>query len=257
MRFFGSAIKLVFISIFVLSFCAGSLVVMSLDERANVVEHKQLNIRQIKQVQNFVKKTNPVQFKAGQKKLTVVNENELNLFVSHSLMRINKRLRARVRLFEDNVYINSSIKVPTNPIGKYVNVSIELKKQGDSIVINTLKVGGISVPGFISALVLNIVNDELNTRYIEYRHAKESITSFEFKKGMASIDYVWSKDAEIMLKDRIATSVLSKDLQNKIEIYTRKITAITVPVVEDKASLVTLINPCSNLQRVVIKVMIQ
>ena len=167
----------------------------------------------------------------------------LNLFLNHSLTRFNDRLRAKLRFFNDSIYITSSLKLPSNPIGNYLNIRAELKESDRQINVHSLKVGDVKIPVFIATLLLKLTHDEISSRFNEYSSVINSITRFKLNKARVSIYYVWNPVVANQLKNRIASSIISSELRARIVAYTHHLSSVSRSISETKPSLTTLLQP--------------
>jgi len=243
MRLIGLFIKLFFLFSFLISVAAGSLFVYGLHDTPLVNIPAPLSTQQIKKVKAFIKANNPARFRAGQKRTTSITETELNLFISHSLMRFDDRLRIKIRLFNNFVYLTSSLKLPSNPVGNYLNISTEISNNNQQIKINSLEIGSIKIPAFIAEALLKFTHNEISSRFIEYKYAINSITDFQLQKGRASVKYVWNPGVARQIKNRIASQILPAELRRKIEAYTKKLAAVTRSISGRRPSLDELFRP--------------
>jgi len=158
-------------------------------------------------------------------------------------MRLDDQLRIKIRLFNNSAYITSSLKLPSNPLGNYLNVSTEISQDNQKIKINSLKIGGITVPVFIAGALLEFTHKEMKARFIEYQYAMNSITDFKLQKNKASVNYVWNPVVAQKIKNRIASQVLPAKLRRNIVAYTKKLAAVTRSISGRKPSLIKLLRP--------------
>jgi hypothetical protein len=243
MRLIGFFIKLIFLLSFLISIAAGSLFVYSLHDTPIVAKLDPLTAQQIKKVKTIIKANNPSHFTAGDKRTSSISESELNLLLSHSLARFDDRLRANVKLFNNSLYLTSSLSLPSNPLGNYLNISTEIKNNNQKIKINSLDIGDIQVPVFVATFLLNIINNEISSYFVEYQDIMNSINDFRFQKGRASINYVWNPGVAHKIKNRLASQVISPDLRKKIIVYTKKLSTVARSISGKRSSLIKLLKP--------------
>ena len=237
-----SFIKLIFLLIFLISMIAGSLFVSSFQDSPIVSKHRPLNPEQFKQLKEFIKANDPSRFKAGETQTAAITESEINFFVGHSLDRFDDKLRAKIRLFKNSIYITSSFLLPNNPIGDYLNISAQLIKKNSEIDINSLQVGNISVPDFMATIILKLAHDELSLRFTEYKYAIKSVTDFNLNKGLVSVHYVWNTRLANQIQNSIATQVMPIELRRRISAYSNMLSIVSRSITETKPSLSTLMH---------------
>lgn len=229
--------------IFLFSLAAGSITVYSLHTTPIVANQKPLSSNQIQQVKNLIKANNPSNYKIGEKHKITLSEKQLNLLFTHALKRFDNNLRSKIRLFDNSIYITSSLKIPSNPIGQYINISSELIKVNNLLKIKSLNLGSITIPDFIANILLEFCHKELKSNYIEYTNILNSIIDFNLKKQYASINYVWNPGVAHKIKQRITSSIISPDLQNRIKIYSNQLALTSQSITDSSPSIIKIINP--------------
>jgi len=236
-------IKSTFLISFLISIALGSITVYSLHDTPLVAKPDPLSPQQVKRVKKFIQKNDPALFVPGKNYSTSISESQLNLIISHTLAQFHDRLRVKTRLFNNSLYITSSLKLPANPAGHYLNITTELKENASQIIINSLKVGDIEVPVFIASLLLKLGHDEMSSNFIEYKYAINSIIDFKLLKKRIFINYIWNPANTTAIKNRIASSVISYDLRQRIVAYTQHLTVVNRLLTDPRPSLTMLLQP--------------
>lgn len=237
---------ILFFSLFILTALAvGVIAVFSFQDFPLVSKSKTLTAHEITRVKAFINENNPSRFKKGQKKTTIITEQDINLLANYALNKLNGRAQTRVKIFNASAYLTSTIKLPGNPLGKYLNVSTAISQQGKSIIIKSMEIGDITVPGFISDLLLTTTHQKLQKQFPEYRIATHSLTGFRFSKKQASISYVWQPEIMSQLKNRMAT-LIPKELKQRIFVYTQQLQKTSPAIQQKRPSLSALLRPMFN-----------
>ena len=208
-----------------------------------VEENRKLTSNDIKQAKSFLNKNNPSLFKAGERKTTVISEGNINLLARYALNKTNANVRVKTKLFNSSLYLINSIYLPQNPFGDYINSSSEIHYKDGLVTIESLEVGDISVPKFISELILKKLHKTILYKYPEFRLAKKSLTNLSLTKKQMSISYVWQPEIINQFKNTIASSLISKELRNRIFIYTQQLQVLAPSINEPNPSLSRLLRP--------------
>ena len=232
-------IKFTFISVFLMSMVAGALSTLLLEDSPIVLKAQPLNAEQIKRVKAFARNNNPTKFSHNEKRTTSITEKDLNLFISHGLARFDDRFRARIRLFKNAAYITSSIKLPSNPVGNFINIDTEITAISNKIKIKSLRIGELYIPEFIVETLYRFADKKMASEFSEYKQAMNAISKFNIDKRHASVSYSWDSK----LSNQIASSIISAPLLKRITAYTRHIANINNFISGPKPSLTQLLNP--------------
>ena len=245
MRLFKFAIILFFSLLLLAVLATGSLAVFSLQDFPLVSKSKNLTAHEITRVKSFINANNPSHFRKGQKKTTIITEQDINLLANYALNKLNGRARTKVKVFNASAHLTGTIKLPGNPLGEYLNVSTIISQQENSIIVKSMEIGDVTVPGFISDLLLSITHQKLQKQFPEYRIAINSLTDFRLRKKQASISYVWQPEIMSQLKNRVAT-LIPKKLRQRIFIYTQKLQKTSPTIQQKRPSLSALLKPMFN-----------
>ena len=211
-----------------------------------VEQNRELSSKDIKQVKSFLNKNNPSLFKAGERKTTVISEDNINLLARYALNKANTNVRVKTKLFNSSLYLVNSIYFPRNPFGDYINSSAEIHYKDGLVTIESLEVGDISVPKFISKRLLKELHQTILYKYPEFRLAKKSLTKLAISKKQVSVSYVWQPEIINQFKNTIASSLISKELRNRIFIYTQQLQVLARSIHEPNPSLSILLRPMFN-----------
>jgi len=242
MRFF-KLLLILFISLAFLAVVAiGVMTAFSLQEFPLVSKSKTLTAYEITRVKSFINKNNPLNFKEGQKKTTDITEQDINLLANYVLNKLDSGARAKIKLFNSSAYITSTIKFPGNPLGEYMNISTAIIQQENSIIIKSMEIGDITVPKFISDLLLEKTHQKLQKQFPEYRIALNSLTGFRFSKKQASLSYIWKPEMMSQIQNRMA-ALIPKKLRQRIFIYTQQLQKTSPTIQQENPSLSALLRP--------------
>ena len=243
MRLFSFLTKLLLFLGLIVSIAIITIAVLISQDYPIVEENRKLNSNDIKQAKSFLDKNNPSLFKAGERKTTIISEENINLLARYALNKTNANVRVKTKLFNSSLYLINSIYLPQNPFGDYINSSAEIHYNDGLVKIESLEIGDITVPKFISKLILNRLHKNILYQYPEFRLAKKSLTNLSLTKKQVSISYVWQPEIINQFKNTIASSLISKELRNRIFIYTQQLQMLAPSINNPNPSLSSLLRP--------------
>ena len=108
-----------------------------------VVPNKKLTYDDLTRVKQFIRENNPKRLKPGEIKNTSVTERDLNLFLDYASSQLprHQQLYAQVELDKNVLNAQLSYKLPNNPFGDYLNVTMGLVPKSNRLMVRKLKIG--------------------------------------------------------------------------------------------------------------------
>jgi len=217
-------IKWLFIGFFVIGMLLGMLVATSLSDHSNISRPPPLTNDQLKRVKQFIKQNNPTKLQSGEVASTQISQQDLNHTLNYlsnkAPQMLNNRLRAKAIFGQQKALLQMSMQLPSNPVGKYINVSTTLLSKNVAnkphIEIQALEVGANKLPSFLTRVVADYVHRQLILNAPEYSLLVRSIQKINFKKQSLSVEYVWDRQAVEKIKSQLSSRVLSSEFKEAL-----------------------------------------
>jgi hypothetical protein len=112
-------------------------------------------------------------------------------------------------LIPGGAQITASLRVPDNPFGHYLNVSVDLIAPAGHIEVTQAQIGDLPLPGALANLAAHLAH-RLLMRDAVYAALANSVYHIEFSEDRATLDYLWQpvllaqierKGAELLIPD--------------------------------------------------------
>ncbi|MEK7708667.1 MAG: hypothetical protein AAB376_02790 [Pseudomonadota bacterium] len=110
--------------------------------------------------------------------------------------------------------LSASFELPSNPFGRFLNISALLHESDGLPVFDQLQIGQLSVPGWLADTLLEYALKLLSTRE-EYQIASDTIKRISVADGRFTVTYAWQAD----LPDRIRSILLPHEEQERLKVY--------------------------------------
>lgn len=208
-----------------------------------VTQNVNLTTKEIDHIKSFINKNNPSKFVKYQKITTVISERDVNLLARYALNKLYNDARSNVKFFTSSSYITATLYKPGNIFGEYLNVSVVIRQLNHSLVVDSLDIGGLSIPKFIAQIILQEAHKNIEKKFPVYRISIKSLADFKLSKQQASIKYVWQPEIIEKLKSRITENLFPNGLRRNIIIYTKLLHKVADSINEQRPSLSELIRP--------------
>jgi hypothetical protein len=190
--------------------------VLALEPLPRVLASATLSVDDVENAKRLLRENDPRRLLDGERKRVVLTEREVNLLLRYA---VPDGAAARAAVSDGVVTLAASTPVPANPFGSYVNADLLLVENGQSLEPLAIRVGRISLPGWL-ARGLTAAGNGLLTRWLpEYGAILDSLESLEADENTLAVTYQWQAAMLEKLRDRGRALVVSEDQQERILAY--------------------------------------
>ena len=237
MRFLLRALMLLLVA---LPIAAIALLMVSLQNRPLVSGVAQLTPDDIERAKRVVKTQDPRSAAGSERRTVSIDEEDLALAVNYLVNHFG-RGAARVALRPGVATLQASLEVPTNPMGRYLNIDAAFSETRAVPRFDHLKIGGLPVPGFIADHLLREGLQRLTGMDAE-PVVTHVVQSARFGDGRLTVTYQWSDEVAAL-----ARSVLvPPEDQDRLRAYQERL-ADVVSGTPQSLSLASLMPPLFQL----------
>ena len=137
-----------------------------------------------------------------------LDEDEVNRLLNY-MVEVRPVIGMAADLMPAGAQVTSSLRVPDNPFGRYLNVSVDLIAPAGRIEVTRAQIGDLPLPGALANLAAHLAH-RLLLRDEVYAALANSIYHIEFSEDRATLDYLWQpillaqierKGAELLIPD--------------------------------------------------------
>lgn len=166
-------LKLIKVLFFVLVFIVlgvGGLVWMAIEPTPLVVENSSQQVEDADSVKDLMRQISDSLKNRSISQRIDLSQSQLNSLVGFA-QRAQKNFNGRVNIAETGTGFYATYKLPTNPLGRYINLDL-LLLPGDGIALEHVKVGTMAIPGQWAISIITQLADwytgsDIATQFIE------------------------------------------------------------------------------------------
>src|SRR5439155_12883240 len=160
-----------------------------------------------------------------------VSETDLDLAANYIAQQYASG-SAHVALSGGVIHMSASVSLPRNPVGRFINAEAVLSPSSPLPRFESLRVGGVPVPGWIADWLLNRI---LFTYLGEeaYNSARNAIMQVRIGDSNIAVTYQWQSN----LQDQLRTALLAPAEQERLRVYQERLTGVTRSVISPNVSL--------------------
>jgi hypothetical protein len=185
--------------------------VMAVDDRALITVAEQPTAADVARAKQLFARYDPRKLKAGAVKNVEVGSRDLNLLANHVISLLSPGA-ALVEVHSGQLSARASVELPRNPLGRYLNIEADLRIDNRLPVFQKLRVGSISVPGWLA----NFATLRALDSYFQGQGTglvSEFISAVDFTPGVLQVAYRWSADAVDRVREHFVSPLLGERLQ--------------------------------------------
>ena len=247
MRIFCLIFKILFYSL-ILSIVLGlpTLLWLMVEEKPWVNEQDQLAVEDVKRAKHLLHELDPRQLKDGETRSLTLTERDTSLLVDQMLSRWpdTAQVKAQTRFTLDHAEIKATLPLPDNPIGRYLNASVQLTPGKSGPILTGVQIGRLPIPNCIYNWLIDFASAYLQDypAYQELKQAWATLSDIQIGNGSVAVTVRYDQDLARRLEARGRDWVFPKTDRIRLDVYNDVLIAAT-RTLRKNSSLVFLLKP--------------
>ena len=172
-----------------------------------------------------------------------LDETELNRLLNYAV-ELRRVSGIAAELTPGLATLTATLTMPTNPFGRYLNITAEVADVPGGIRIQSLQLGNLPLPGFLADWTARLVHTWLR-RDPTYAALVDAFSKVNFRENQATLDYRWQPDLLTRIERKSAELLIAPEDQARMIAYAGQLEALvkrypqgsTVPLVQVIAPL--------------------
>jgi hypothetical protein len=249
-------IKTLFKTFFILLLLAivgifAALLFFGVESNPLVKSGEKLSIQDMERAKQLLDKNDPRKLRAGEIKDLQITERDLNLLLLYGLSRFpyTENLKADVDLSPNSMNTRFTYPLPNNPLGSYLNVSVALSKVSNGIAFNKLKIGMLTLPGWLINPLIPYAHQYLRDlkEYRAFIDAVQTVKDFYLQEDRLTLVYEWQPDTINRLKAQGRDLLLSEEDKKRLLVYNEQLVKVSRTLEGQSTSLTKCLQPLFRL----------
>lgn len=189
--------------LFLLVTAVPSLLLVSALEKEPLIgtPYPGLTARDVERIREWARVNNPNRLRTGEVSSSMITQRDLNLGIRH-ILPVAHRQHTRITLYEDAAIIGYSFRLPTNPVGNYLNLSARIVEENGQAELERLTLGKRNVPEAVWRALLWVAERGIAERWPEYTEARDALEGIHLRQGQATLVYRWDWDLVRRIEER-------------------------------------------------------
>jgi hypothetical protein len=213
--------KLMVLSLFLLPLVLMGALMLVVEDEPILHGRADMTPERIARGKRFFELNDPRRLKAGSIAKASLDQEDLDLAINYFTNQYLNGV-ARLKIDKDRAVIESTLKLPSNPLGRYLNLKLELNQTDKLPQIDHMMLGKLWVPGVLADILIKNSLGVIQP-LIDWQPLNDMIKNVKFERRRMTVTYRWQDN----LPAKISGVFLSAQDQSRIEIYQRCLSDLT------------------------------
>ncbi len=214
-------IKLIVFSIFVLLLLSITALVLVVEDEPKLRERPDITPEQIARGKQIFEQNDPRRLRTGTIARVSIEQRDLDLAINYFVNQYTGGV-AGLTIRQGRAIIKSTLKLPSNPLGNYLNLTLELKQTHSLPEIGHLSLGQLKIPGFIANNLSTSIY-RLMLPDADWQALQAMIRKVGFINKQMIVTYKWHEN----LPTKLSGAFLPEQEQHRIEVYQQRLVMLT------------------------------
>lgn len=196
----------------------------------------------IERARGLIETYDPRGADVGEVRSLIVPERDLTLMLAYVVGGLLPA-GAEVDLRSGHAAISLTGQIPENPLGRYLNLRLDLSQIPGTIKIDGFRLGDLQVPGFLADGIWWAAHEALK-KDETYQAVLASINGYRVTEDRLTLVYQWRPELVDQLRSRGRSLLIDETDRGRLLAYAERIAAVTQePLLRGKTSLIAMLGP--------------
>lgn len=163
-------LKFLFILFWLVVIVAAGLLYMAVESKPLVVANSAQQVGEADSVKELMRQISDSLKNRSEHQTIELSSAQLNSLVGFA-QRAHRNFNGVIDISDERAALSASYKLPTNPLGQYINININLLP-GDGIDLEHVKVGSLAIPGHLAVSIVTFLadwytNSDIATQFLQ------------------------------------------------------------------------------------------
>ena len=213
------------------------LVAASLEDRPAVTRTVEITPEQVARAKRILAAHDPRKARPGALRTFSIAAEDLELALN--VVLAPRGGAAKLKLAPGAMMLWTTLRLPANPVGAYINVEAVARQTSGLPVFDQLKIGRVHVPALVADWLLAHALERLNASDAGAA-AADAVQRVRVEGGFLQVEYRWRED----LPERLRSALLPPAEQERLRAYQERLVQVTAdPKLPRQVSLASLLRP--------------
>lgn len=190
----------------------------------------------------LIRRNDPRDLPPGEIVTQWFDESEMALIAGYAIDRLNGG-RIALELHPGRAYVQVSLRLPDNPVGAFVNATLILVQESNSLAVESLRIGSLTIPSGLGRFLQQRAHRAL-LEITEYASATEALNGLQILEDRMLVVYQWRPQLADRIVSRGQSVVVDDEMRERLVAYSKQIYNVArKPGLGREVSLVEFLKP--------------
>jgi hypothetical protein len=214
-------IKLIVLPVILLPIILSGLLILALEDEPKLKKQADLSPARIARAKQLIQMNDPRRLRSGSVVRARLRQEELDLAVNYFANQYAQAVAGLV-IEKGRAIVEATVTLPANPLGRFINVRLEIKQTEKLPLIESLRLGNLPIPSVLANSLVNYALMNSQTLF-DWHEFNKTVRNIRFEPRQLVITYQWRTD----LPARLSGIMLSPQELSQIEFYQRRLAELT------------------------------
>lgn len=213
--------KLIIWSVFLLPLILAGVLLSVVEDEPILQEWAVMTPERIARGKRVLEQNDPRRLRPGTIAKVKLDQEDLDLALNYFTNQYVGGV-ARLKIEPGVAVVESTLKLPRNPLGRFLNLEVELKQTDKLPQIDHLMLGKLWVPGMLADRLIKKGAMTMEP-FADWQNVQNMIRHVRFERRRMTVTYQWQNN----LPAKLTGVFLSPHDQNRVEAYQRRLSELT------------------------------
>jgi hypothetical protein len=240
------AVRLAFFAMFAMFVLPLLIPFFGIQGEPRVQQGSSLTQADAERVTALLRQNDPRSLADGETRSLLLTPRDLNLLLGHAIPFASKQW-GRLVLSDHSAVLDYTLALPSNPLGDYLNLSVDIAEQGGELYLAEARLGDAMIPGWLVNLPAKAIDKLLTAKNEVYRDVMAALESVQLSPEAARVTYRWQADLLDRIEDEGRDLLLPPAERERVLVYYGEIARLSSRALQGRSSLAELLQPLFEL----------
>ncbi len=204
-----------------LTLAALAALAAALQSEPTVAQDQDIAHEDVARALSLLRTHDPRRAQPGVVSTALVRERDLEVLVGHGARRW-AQAASRVSFQRNKATLQLSAHLPPNPLGRWLNIELQLAETSGLPAVQRLRIGRLPVPARLAEWATLQLAHRLGVR-AEFDLMTEVVQRVRFAPQQSLVTYAWQGDSML----RLLNGLVPNDEMARLRVYSDHVTAVT------------------------------
>ena len=221
---------------------------LSIENKAMVLGNQHVEAIDIERIKEIIESNKPAAIMSGKKVKLRLSNKEANEILALASNEYLPNINAVSTFLDNRIKLNLTYKLPDNPAGRYLNITVMLKLYyGKYFSIEALKIGKVVIPEMLLPSLQPLIKDLVKKYYGGYFVLWKHVKRIDIYNSVLTINYKITRNNFERVRRLAKQMLVSDEMHERIKAYAGELEKLSSELGTSPQSIMNFMRPIFKL----------